>query len=321
MKDVVLVTGAGGFVGRQLRARLKQAGFHIRALYHHKPVAEADSFSMDLARDDFDRGLLDGVDTIFHLAGKAHSVAESVAEIADYQRVNTLGTHRLLEAAMRTGVKRFIFFSSVKAVGESDQQPMDESCAVPANTPYGQSKYAAEQLVLFGGYVPHPVVIRPSMIYGNTQKGNLPRMIKAVRRGVFPPLPEMHNKRSMVHVDDVVEAALLSAQKPQAAGQVYIVTDDTPYSSRQIYDLIRVVLDRPPLAWQLPLWVLQAFAKTGNLISSLTGKRFPFDSAALQKLTDSACYSSAKIRRELGFVARNSLPSCLPDIVRFLNIK
>lgn len=321
MNDLVLVSGAGGFIGGNLCAALQRASYKVRRLTHSQLFKDEHSFVMDLAKDPCPPGLLRDVRAVFHLAGKAHTLAETRQDENEYFQINTEGTRKLLEAAKQAGVQMFIYFSSVKAVGDGDIQPMDESVNSPVDTPYGQSKYAAEQLVLHGGYVPHPVVIRPSMVYGNTGKGNLPRMIQAIRRGVFPPLPETHNRRSMVHVDDVVQAALLAAETPEAAGQVYIVTDDNAYSTRQIYDGIRAALGKSASNWHIPMSLLTFFAKTGDTIGRLIGRRFPFDSAALDKLTGSAWYSSAKIRRELGFRPRHTLQSSLPDIVRYLHIK
>lgn len=317
----VLVTGAKGFIGAGLCRFLNESSFNVRILSHSALASDEQGFRMDLAVDECPLGLCADIDTVFHLAGLAHDVAENLFDEAQYWRVNVEGTRKLLEAAKQAGVKRFIFFSSVKAVGDCEQQPMDEAVEIPADGVYGQSKYAAEQLVLQGGYVPHPVVIRPSMVYGNTEKGNLPRMIKAIQRGLFPPLPETHNRRSMVHVDDVVQAALLAAGNSKAAGQIYIVADDNYYSTRQIVNWIRAAMGKPPIGWQIPLSVLDLLAKTGDVIGQLIGRSFSFDSAALLKLTGSACYSSAKIRRELGFIPRHSLQSSLPDIVRFLNLK
>lgn len=320
MNEFVLVSGASGFIGGHLCASLLHAGYNVRQL-NRKPLSpDKPSYVMDLACDACPPGLLQNVRTVFHLAGKAHAVAESVGDTAGYVQINTDGTRKLLEAAKRAGVETFVYFSSVKAVGDIDKVPMDESVTIPADTPYGQSKYAAEQMVLHGGYVPHPVVIRPCMVYGNTEKGNLPRMIRAIRHGVFPPLPETNNRRSMVHVEDVVQAALLAAELPQAAGQIYIVSDDNAYTTRQIYDWIRAALGKSPQNWQIPMSLLTVLAKTGDIIGRVTGRRFPFDSAALDKLTGSAWYSSAKIQRELGFRPQYSLHASLADIVHFLNI-
>jgi len=321
MNNLVLVSGAGGFIGGSLCVALQSGGYRVRQLTHSRLHKDKHTFEMDLAKDPCPPGLLQDVHAVFHLAGKAHALAETRQDENEYFQINTEGTRKLLEAAKQAGVQKFIYFSSVKAVGDGERQPMDESVQAAADTPYGQSKYAAEQLVLRGGYVPHPVVIRPCMVYGNTGKGNLPRMIQAIRRGVFPPLPETHNRRSMVHVDDVVQAALLVAEMPEAAGQVYIVTDDDAYTTRQIHDWIRAALGKPPSNWYIPMRLLTIFAKTGDTIGRLIGRRFPFDSDALDKLTGSAWYSSAKIRHELGFSPQHTLQSSLPDIVRFLQMK
>ncbi|MDT4289264.1 NAD-dependent epimerase/dehydratase family protein [Methylomonas sp. MO1] len=313
-----LVTGASGFIGSQLCLALRNQGYAVRSCSRagHGP----DNIAFDLAqREPFPPELCAGIDVVFHLAGKAHALAENQQDAAEYRQVNTEGTRKLLEAAQQAGVKKFVFFSSVKAVGYGNQQPMDETLNEPASDPYGLSKYDAEQLVLHGGYVPHPVVLRLSMVYGDTGKGNLPRMIRAIRRGIFPPLPESGNQRSMVHVTDVVTSALLAAEKLEAAGQIYIVTDQQSYSTRQIYDAIRAALGKSPLAWSVPMPLLASFARLGDGFGQLTGRRFPIDSDSLEKLTGSAWYSSAKIGRELGFQPRQTLWKALPDIIRHLS--
>jgi len=318
--SIVLVTGAGGFIGQRLVAALQEHGYIVRTLSRGLgDVNHPEHFALDLAMDDCPTELCLGVSMIFHLAGKAHDLAAHAANVPQYRQVNVEGTRKLLEAAKQAGVPRFIFFSSVKAVGDSQPQPMDETVSVPADGPYGESKYQAEQLVLHGGYVPHPLVIRPSMVYGNTDKGNLPMMIKAIRRGLFPPLPDTGNRRSMVHVDDLVRAALLAAESAQTAGKVYIVTDGQAYSTRQLYDEIRAALGKAPIAWALPYGLLQGLARLGDGIGRLFQRRFPFDSAALDKLTGSAWYSSARIEADLGFRPTINLPASLPDMVRFLD--
>jgi UDP-glucose 4-epimerase len=318
MKKSCLVTGSSGFIGERLTWHLSQLGFKVRVLNRREKDDKIDSYRADLADDSFPSSLCANIDTLFHLAGKAHALAETDQDEAEYFQINTEGTRKLLEAAKREGVQRFVFFSSVKAVGNSFNQPMDETVTELADDPYGQSKYSAEQLVLHGGYVPHPVVIRPCMVYGNTEKGNLPRMINAIRRGYFPPLPEVHNKRSMVHVEDVVQAALLAAENPKAAGQIYIVSDGRAYSTREMYDWICEALGKSQLSFNVPLVLLQALAKVGDGIGRLRGRRFFFDSDALDKLIGSAWYSSAKIERELGFRSVRDLQGSLPGIVRYL---
>lgn len=319
-KKKVLVTGANGFIGQVLCRALINQGFDVRALTRIADVISGcECVHGDLTSDNSLDLVCADIDTVFHLAGKAHSLSEHKQDEAIYWQVNTEGTHKLLLAAKNAGVKRFIYFSSIKAVDDQPNQLMNESVTLPASTAYGRSKFAAEQLVLSGHFVEHAVVLRPTMVYGETHKGNLPKMITAIQRGLFPPLPECHNRRSMVHVNDVVQAALLAAQCPQACGQIYIITDDQAYSTRQLYDLIRQTLAKPVIKWSISYSLLQALAKMGDGIGSLMKRRFLFDSDHLQKLTDSAHYSSVKISRELGYSPQYTLPASLPSIVAFLN--
>jgi nucleoside-diphosphate-sugar epimerase len=246
-------------------------------------------------------------------------LSETAKDIDNYREVNTEGTRRLLCAAKEANVDRFIFFSSVKAVSDEVDQPIDETVTKAPDTPYGQSKLDAEKLVLQGGYVPLPVVLRPCMVYGSTHKGNLPRMIKAVKKGLFPPLPEVQNHRSMVHVEDLVTAAILAAESSKSPHNIYNVADANPYSTRQIYDWIRESAGKPPSSFYIPLPALRVIAFAGDIISRISGRRFLFDSAAMQKLVGSSWYSSAKIENELGFKATYDLQQSLPAIVRFLD--
>lgn len=315
----VLLTGANGFIGRILLKQLQEAEIEVKVLVRDKStVSNLESVELDLT-DDWGINPCSGVDTVFHLAGKAHALSEIAADDREYQLINTEGTRKLLEAAQLAGVRRFVFFSSVKAAGDMAVM-QDESNQTLPDTPYGQSKRAAEALVLSGGYVPHPVVIRPCMVYGNTVKGNLPRMIAAIKRGFFLPLPEIHNHRSMVHVEDLARAALLVAQNPKAAGACYIVSDGQTYSTRQLYELICAALNKRPLPVSIPIALLKGLAKIGDKIGQARGRRFIFDSDVLEKLTGSAWYSSAKIESELGFNAKYHLPEALPEIVRYLKL-
>ncbi len=313
----VLLTGSRGFIGQVLLQQLQASAIEVKNLVRDNHEKISNPIFLDLT-DNWTINPCDGVDTVFHLAGKAHALAELSQENEEYKQINTDATRKLLEAAQQAGIRRFIFFSSVKAVGDSETM-QNETSELIADTAYGQSKYAAEQLVLHGGYVKHPVVIRPCMVYGNSKKGNLPKMINGISQGFFPPLPEVNNHRSMVHVNDVVQAALLAANNQKAAGQIYIVSDGQHYSSRQLYELICQALNKSVPRFNIPLIGLTILAKLGDLIGKILARRFIFDSDVKHKLLGSAYYSSAKIEQELGFKANYSLQQTLPDIVRYLN--
>lgn len=314
------MTGVTGFIGQKLISELAASGTQVIALMRAPEMGRWQHALPWQAEEDVpDISGYGKIDAVLHLAGKAHAVAESQKEADEYFQVNVEGTRRLLEAARKAGIKRFVLFSSVKAMGEGNISCLDESAPCQPLTPYGRSKLAAETLVLEGGYVPEPVVLRLSMVYGDSDKGNLPRMIRTIAQGRFPPLPDTGNRRSMVHVEDVVQAAMLAAERPEAIGQTYIVTDGVPYSTREIYTWICEGLGRPLPHWNLPMPVLRALVKVGDGIGHLRGRRFVFNSNALDKLVNSACYCSHKIERELGFRPRHHLRESLPGILHYLD--
>ncbi len=316
MKNV-LVTGAFGFIGSVLCGQLRAEGAHVRGLGRHPGEGVVDeAFPADLCSGPLDPALFAGVDTVFHLASCAESVAEGSGAEEDYFHVNVDGTGNVLHAARKAGVRRFVFFSTVKAMGEQTGiEALDESAAPAPGTPYGRSKLEAEKLVLKGGHVPEPVVLRLPMVYGGKKSGNMQKMIRAVRGRRFPPIPEFGNRRSMIHVDDASRAALLAATHPAALGNLFIVTDGEFYSTRQIYDWIREGLGKSEICCAIPDSVLRLVALGGDMFHLVTRRHLPFDSDALSKLRLSAAYSSGKIRRDLGFHPTHTLRTTMPELI------
>jgi nucleoside-diphosphate-sugar epimerase len=201
----------------------------------------------------------------------------------------------------------------------SQSVPLDELTGIEPDTPYGQSKLAAEKLAIAGGFVPEPVVLRLCMVYGAGAKGNMQKMLRAVSRNRFPPIPDFGNQRSMVHVSDVIQAAILAAERKEAVGQTFIVSDGKAYSTRQMYECICRSLGRKPSSLTIPRWVLKGLAVAGDKIGGLQGRRFVFDSDALEKLTGCAWFSSKKIGTMLGFKPAYDLEKAMPEMVAELN--
>jgi nucleoside-diphosphate-sugar epimerase len=312
--STVLVTGAAGFIGRRLCASLRR-DFTVRALLRRDGDGPwHQSFTLDLGRDDIPVEAVAGVDTIYHLAARTHAIS-AVNDEPEYVRVNVDGTRDLLERAGERGVRRMVFMSSVKAMGEGSGVVMDETTPPDPTSAYGQTKLAAERLVLNGNLVPEGVVLRPALIYGPGVKGNLAAMIAAIDAGRFPPPPQVSNQRSMVHVDDVVAATALAGKAVNAAGETFIVSDGEPYSTRRIYELICLSLGRDVPRWSVPLPVLRSLAIAGDALSAVLRRRAPFDSDAYGKLFGSACYDGSRIRRALDFKPLWDLERALPAIV------
>lgn len=302
-----VVTGATGFIGRHLCEKLKEQGEFVIACGREQQQGPWDEFlQMDLPSKCFPEESLKGVTTIYHLASKAHDMSGKPLGFDEFKPVIVDGTARIVEAADASEIPRLVYLSSVKAMGEGNPaqtplSPLDESTPVAPQTPYGLAKAEAEKLV-HGSGIPHAVVLRPPMVFGPGEKGNLPRMIRAIQAKRFPPLPETGNKRSMIHVDDLVEFALRAARSPAAAGKSYIVTHPDAISTRQLYDGIRDFLGLPPSQAAIPFTLLKIAAGLGTFLGKITGSSMPLDLETLDKLTGSAWYASGLAERELGYV-------------------
>lgn len=325
----VLVTGGTGFVGQRLVAELLRQGAQVSVLTRDPaqarvlwPADQVRLLAGDLA-DPLSLGApFKDIDILFHLASQAHVLDQDQQGSAQRHRLVTeRGTQALLGAIARSGLKSLVFASSVKAMGEEDPRCLDEDHPPHPESPYGQAKLAAERLMLAisrpGG--PRVAVVRLPMVYGPGNKGNLPRMIEAIERGRFPPLPRTGNRRSMLHVEDAVQALLLAAVRPEAAGQVYVATDGHAYATSEIYRLISQGLGRRPPRWKFPLVLLHGAARLGDWLSRL-GLPTPISSVQVRKLLGSAWYNDTKIHRELGFKAHHDLEGALPAILADMHL-
>jgi UDP-glucose 4-epimerase len=290
----IFITGVTGFIGQKLAIAVRNPIKILSRIKH--PVY--DSVVCNLEKNSIPGNVLEGINTVFHLAGFAHDLGDAAKIQNIYQKVNVDATIRLANLAVKSNVKRFVFVSSVKAGGgsafgmcasEKDQSDPDGI--------YGATKREAELKLLKIGKESgmHVSIIRPSLVYGPNVKGNLQLMLLGVKKNWFPPLPETGNKRSMIHVDDLVRAILLVAADDRANGEIFIATDGNPHSSREIYNSMRGVLDKSILKWSVPKFLFD--------MASLMSPRIKYK---LNKLLGDECYSSAKLEA-LGFKAQKTL--------------
>ncbi len=312
---MVLVSGASGFIGSRLSKALALNGLNVRGMARQAPAGNV--VVADLSAPAALLAACAGADTVFHCAGYAHAFSSlSGDDAAMHWRINFEGTHNLLEAAGQAGVKRFVFLSSVKAMADPGNLLASEDFPGEPATAYGQSKLAAEAAVLEAGkrYGMHVVNLRLSMVYGAGGRGNLERMGRLVQRGLFPPLPDTGNHRSLVHVDDVVSAMRLVAGDDRANGRTYIVASQEAPSGRQLYDALRAALGLSRCHWSIPESAIRFAARLGDGLEAVTRRRLPLDSEALDRLLGSAWYSPARIERELGWRTRISLDEGLREM-------
>jgi UDP-glucose 4-epimerase len=291
---VSLITGSTGFIGRKLADIIDE---EIRVLSREKH-SDYDTIVCDLQSEVIPDQALNNVNTVFHLAGFAHDMRDAGKIEYLYYKVNVDATVQLANLAVQSGVKRFIFVSSVKAGGtpplgvcanEKDQKDTEDI--------YGKTKREAELELLKIGEESgmHVSIIRPSLVYGPNVKGNLKLMLSGIKKGWFPPLPETGNRRSMIHVDDLVRAILLVANDDRANGEIFIATDGVPHSSREIYNAMCGVTGKLIPKWSVPKILFD--------IASLISPRIKYK---INKLLGDECYSSVKLEA-LGFKAKKSL--------------
>lgn len=311
-----LVSGATGFIGQRLLTALLDDHANCVAL-SRRPVPAINHTTASLTDISALLAACSGIETVFHCAGHAHAFTSLAQDDATLIRqVNFEGTRNLVEAAGQAGVRRFVFLSSVKAMAEPGHVCADEDFSGEPVSAYGQSKRAAEAAVLEAGerYGMHVVNLRLTMVYGAGGHGNMERMGRLVRRGLFPPLPETGNRRSLVHVNDVVAAMRLVADDDRARGRTYIVAGPEAPSGRQLFDAMRKVLGLPEYSWAVPQSALRLAARCGDGLEAILKRRLPLDSEALDRLLGSAWYSSSRIEQELGWRAQVSLEDGLREM-------
>jgi nucleoside-diphosphate-sugar epimerase len=182
---------------------------------------------------------------VIHLAARVHQMNDnSVNVLSEYRKVNTAGTLNLARQAIKTGVKRFIFISSIKVNGEQSDFPYSEISKPTPSDSYGISKWEAEQGLnqLAKNGEMEVVIIRPPLIYGPGVKANFASMIKWVQRGIPLPFGAIHNKRSMVAVENLVDFILLCADRsksPKAGNETFLISDGVDVSTTELLNNVR----------------------------------------------------------------------------------
>lgn len=282
----VLITGATGFVGQNI-------------LSYFSSDTNIEFICVNLRRSYELSGSFSGLHAYLHLAGKAHDLRK-VAGPEVYFQVNTELTKQLFEVFLNSEAHTFIYVSSVKAIADSVEGDMlSESDTPKPLTPYGESKLAAEKYLLAQELPPtkNLYILRPCMIHGPGNKGNLNLLYKLVKKGIPWPLGAFENRRSFLSVDNfcfVVDEILAGRLAPG----VYNLADTDPISTNEVIRLVANGMNKKALIWFFPKPLIQVLAKVGDYL------RLPLTTERLQKLTDDYVVSNQKLLNALG----NPLP-------------
>lgn len=273
-EKTLLVTGATGFVGRAVATELNPQ--QLRLLSRRDPcIAEAKFCQAEISRSDDYSIHLENVDVIVHAAARVHVMADAAADpLEEYRAINVAGTLNLARQAAAAGVKRFIFLSSIKVNGEStlNGKPFGYDDVPKPEDAYGISKAEAEagfkQIAAETGM--EVVIIRPPLVYGPGVKANFAAMLKMAEKNLPLPLGAIHNKRSLVALDNLVDLIVTCIDHPKAANQTFLVSDDQDVSTTELLKLMTRAAGKKP--WLLPVpmsWL--------KLAGKLTGKQAVID--------------------------------------------
>lgn len=287
----ILITGIHGFVGSNLVMAL--AGrFTIYGLDIIAPAKAG--VEQTYSWDDLEADRIPVVDAIIHLAGKAHDT-KNQATAEEYFKVNTGLTKKIFDYfCSHQGIHKFIFFSTAKAAADRVDGVLTEEAPPAPVGPYGESKIKAEEYIL--GHLPdekHVYILRPCMIHGPGNKGNLNLLYNIVQKGIPWPLGSFENLRTMTSVENVcfVVNGLLTQNIPSG---IYNMGDDDPLSTNELIEMICTSSGKKAHIWHLPKGLMTGLAKIGGWF------HLPLNPERLQKLTENYVSSNAKIKAALG---------------------
>lgn len=275
---MITITGSSGFVGQNLLNYLKD--YQVRTLNRHQlrnPSVEQ----------------LSSCSAIVHLAGKAHDLKKT-SNPEEYYKVNFELTKQLFDAFLKSDAQKFIFVSSVKAAADGVEGVLTEDSKPTPETDYGKSKLMAENYILSQELPAGKsfYILRPCMIHGPGNKGNLNLLHKFVQKGIPYPLAAYENKRSFLSVENLCFVIKQLIEKEVTSG-IYNVSDDDALSTNQVVEILANASSKKAKLWKVPEAIINTAAKIGDML------KLPLNSERLQKLTESYVVSNAKIKTAL----------------------
>ena len=275
---IITITGISGFVGQNLSKYLRDQGHFLNGL-----SLRNENWSLDKSSE-----------AIIHLAGKAHDTSNT-SDSESYFKVNRDLTISLFDQFLNSDIKDFFYFSSVKAVADTIDGILEENFAGNPQTPYGQSKFEAENYLLQQNLPAGKrlFIIRPCMIHGPGNKGNLNLLYKVVEKGIPWPLASFQNHRSFLSIDNLNFLILKMLLNKEIATGVYNFADDQALSTNELVRIIANVSGKKEKLWKLNAQLISGIAKIGDFT------KLPLNSERLKKLTESYVASNTKVKNAL----------------------
>ena len=312
-----LVTGATGALGPRIVSALLAAGRSVRTFSLAETQTQLDICGIDIRVGNIVnaaevREAVRGVDSIIHLAALLHITNPPASMRSEYEKVNVSGTLNILKAASDAGVRRVVFFSTIAVYGPSaaPELILDEKTTPSPETMYGKTKLEAERQVIEATChdgKPLGTVLRLGAVYGSRIKGNYERLLRSLAQGQFVPVGSGSNRRTLVYDRDVAKSAILAMEHPNAAGQVYNVTDGKIHLLREVISEICIALKRKPPRFALPAGMVRVALATFEAAFKMTRRQPPVSRSMLDKYLEDVAVDGSRIQHELGFVPEYDL--------------
>jgi len=311
-KQHILITGANGFIGRNLCTFLKEKGYFVRGAVRNnvRDVSGVDEYVQvgDINESTDWQQALAGVDTVINLAARVHIMNDPEANPIDvFRKVNVLGIERLARMAAKAGVKRFIFISSVKVNGEGALRPYTEKDIPEPQDAYGVSKREAEDLLAYIAAETglQMVILRLPLVYGPGVKANFKNLIKIAGAGLPLPFKGINNRRSFLYLGNLMNAINTCITHPLAVGETFMVSDGQDVSTPELIKMIAYAMNKKVVLFSLHPGILRALCK-------IAGK-----TEELEKLTGFLLVDSSKIRNLLGWKPPFTLEEGIMETIKY----
>lgn len=305
----VLITGATGFIGSNLKNYISEKGYGLVCTYRgEKPNCDySDNVKWINVGEINSKTIwfeaLDNVECVYHIAGVAHKIGYSGLNLkSEYERINIDGTKNLVEQVILSKtIKKFIFLSSLSVYGSRENEIIsEESICMPEND-YGRSKYAAEKIIIdnFKETDIDWCIIRPTLVYGKGNPGNMDRLIRLINSGLPLPFMMIRNRRSMLYVGNLVSALYEAMMNPNANRKIYVISDGDDLSTNDIVVMIKKNTGKGGLVFPLPVFMLKIVGILGDYMKKIKLNNIGIDSYSVDKIIGSLEVDSSKIRKEL----------------------
>jgi nucleoside-diphosphate-sugar epimerase len=293
----ILITGASGFIGSRLTQALVARGQSVRIALRQNGFdhlsSEVDRVAVGEVNGSTDWQIaLNGINSVIHLAGRAHVLKDDPkTATAKFNQTNVDGTVNLARQCQASGVKHLIFLSSIGVMGTTRSDCLTELSECQPDTAYGRSKLLAERAIVEltqRSQMQH-TIIRPPLVYGPKNPGNMERLLKLINRGLPLPLGSVRNQRSFIYVENLVDAIMVCLNHPGALGQTFLVSDSGALSTPDLIRILGTALGKRPHFFPCPPSFLR-------LIGRLSGR-----SDMIDRLMGSLAIDSQKFRDMLNW--------------------